>query len=74
MLELRKMNQELQKLAEEKAPEAEIEKASKASEAKMDELVTPVGHDNKIGEVLEDQPINVVRDFRNMMAKEINLG
>jgi len=74
MRELSKMNQELQKLVEEKADEKVIKKQSDASEAKMNALVTPVGHENTISEVLEDQPINVVRDFRSMMSKEINLG
>ena len=74
MRELSAMNNELQDLTKNKAEEKVIKKKSEESEAKMDTLVTPVGHDNKIGEVLEDMPINVVRNFRNMMAKEINLG
>lgn len=74
MRELSTMNQELQKLVEEKADEKAIEKQSKLSEAKMNALVTPVDHENQISEVLEDMPINVVRGFRGMMAKEINLG
>lgn len=74
MRELSAMNQELEKLAKEKASEKAIKKASEASEEKMNQLVTPVGHEHSIGEVLEDQPINVVRNFRAMMAKEINLG
>lgn len=74
MRELSKMNEELQQLVKDKAPQEEIEKQSKVSEDKMNELVTPVDHDNPISEVLEEQPINVVRNFRSMMAKEINLG
>ena len=74
MRELSVMNQELQKLADEKADDKKIKEQSAKSEAKMNELVTPVGHDNMIGDVLEDQPINIVRNFRQMMAKEINLG
>lgn len=75
MRELSRLNNELQELANaEKQDEKAIKAKSEESEAKMNELVTPVGHENKIGEVLEDQPINVVRNFRNMMAKEINLG
>lgn len=74
MRELSRLNQELQKLVDEKAPQKEIEKQGKISEDKMNELVTPVEHTSPISEVLEDQPINVVRNFRAMMAKEINLG
>lgn len=68
------MNNELKKLAESEASEEEIKAKSDESEAKMNELVTPVGHENTISEVLEDQPIPVVRDFRNMMAKELSLS
>lgn len=74
MRELSKMNEDLQKLVTDKAPKEEIEKQSKLSEDRMNELVTPVDHENPISEVLEDQPINIVRNFRAMMAKEINLG
>lgn len=71
---LSEMNTELQALVDKKASEAAIKKQSKLSEDKMNELVTPVDHENQISEVLEDMPINVVRGFRSMMAKEINLG
>lgn len=74
MRELSQLNADLQKLVDDKADDKEIKKQSELSEAKMNALVTPVGHDNQISEVLEDQPINVVRNFRQMMAKEINLG
>lgn len=74
MRELSNMNNELTKLVEDKASDKKIEEQTKATEAKMNELVVPVGHDNQISEVLENQPINVVRNFRQMMAKEINLG
>jgi hypothetical protein len=67
------LNNELQKLLEDKADDAVIEAKSKESEVKMNSLVTPVGHDAQIGEVLETQGINVVRNFRNMMKKEISL-
>lgn len=72
--ELSAMNQELQKLSDEGADEKLIKEQSEKSEAKMNELVTPVDHDNSISDVLEEMPINVVRDFRSMMAKEISLG
>lgn len=72
--ELSRMNNHLQELAEAKADEKEIQKQSKATEAEMNKLVTPVGHDNSISAVLETQPVNVVRNFRQMMAKEISLG
>ncbi len=74
MRELSRLNGELQELAENKADEKEIKAKSDESEAKMNELVTPVGHKVAISEVLEDQPLPVVRNFRQMMAKEINLG
>tara|TARA_B100001250_G_C19420972_1_gene623170 strand:- start:187 stop:507 length:321 start_codon:yes stop_codon:yes gene_type:complete len=73
MRKLSEMNQELQQLIQKNADEKVIKKKSKASETEMNQLVTPVGHENPISEVLEDQPINVVRNFRKMMAKEINL-
>ena len=73
--EIGELNQQLQKLSEAEEPDQDAIKAkSEESEAKMNTLVTPVGHDNQISEVLETQPINVVRNFRNMMAKEISLG
>jgi hypothetical protein len=68
MRDLSKLNTELQELADKKADEAD------ESEAKMNELVTPIDHDNPISEVLEAQPLPVVRNFRKMMTKEINLG
>ena len=67
------LNEELKELAEKKADKAVIEAKSKESEEKMNTLVTPVGHENPIGTVLEDQPINVVKNFRSMMAREISL-
>lgn len=81
------LNNELQELVEEKKTDSElpddkksgknydklIEAKGKESEAKMNTLVTPVGHENSIGQVLETQGINVVRNFRKMMAKEISL-
>jgi len=73
MRELSEMNIELQKLVDEKADEKEIKKQSDISEAKMNQLVTPVGHENTISALLESQPLPVVRNFRKMMAKEINL-
>lgn len=73
MRELSVLNSELQALADKKASEKEIKAKGDESEAKMNALVTPIGHDNKISDVLEAQPINVVRNFRQMMAKEINL-
>lgn len=73
MRQLSEMNTDLQKLVDEKADEKAIKKQSDLSEAKMNELVTPVGHDNTISAVLESQPLPVVRNFRHMMAKEINL-
>jgi hypothetical protein len=72
--EIGQLNAELQKLIDDKASEEEVTAKSKESEDKMNALVTPVGHDNSISEVLEVQPINVVRNFRQMMAKEISLG
>lgn len=74
MRELSRMNTELQELADKKADENLIKQKGEESEAKMNELVTPVGHTNSISEVLENQPLPVVRNFRKMMAKEINLG
>lgn len=88
MRDLAAKNNELQEMAQEKEaddklPEDKksgkdydklIKDSSAASEAKMNELVTPVDHENQISEVLEDMPINVVRNFRNMMAREINLS
>lgn len=71
--EIGQLNKELQQLVDEKADDAVIEAKGKESEAKMDTLVLPVGHEFPIGEVLETQPINVVRNFRKMMAKEISL-
>jgi hypothetical protein len=80
------LNDELQKLVEEqeadskaeeksgKDYEALVKAKSAESEAKMDALVTPIGHDNNIGDVLETQPINVIRNFRSMMKTEISLG
>lgn len=68
------LNNALQAMVEEKASKEDIEAKSKESEAKMNELVTPVEHTNSISEVLEKQPINVIRNFRAMMAKEISLG
>lgn len=67
------LNNELQKLIEDKADQSVIDAKSKESEEKMNTLVTPVGHENPIGDVLETQGINVVRNFRNMMKKEISL-
>lgn len=67
------LNADLKKLVEDKATDEVIAEKGKESEKKMDELVTPVGHENAIGDVLEDQPINVVRNFRSMMAKELSL-
>lgn len=74
MRELSRMNTELQELVDKKADEKLIKQKSDESEAKMNELVTPVGHDNTISAVLETQPLPVVRNFRKMMTKEINLG
>jgi len=74
MRELSQMNNELQELADKKADDKLIKAKSDESEAKMNALVTPVGHDNSISDVLENQPLPVVRNFRNMMTKEINLG
>lgn len=74
MRELSRMNNELQELAEKKADDKLIKAKSDESEAKMNELVKPVGHENSISDVLENQPLPVVRNFRNMMTKEINLG
>ena len=71
--EIGALNNELKELAESKADQKLIDEKSKESEEKMNTLVTPIDHDNPIGQVLEDQPINVVRDFRTMMAKEISL-
>jgi len=71
--EIGALNKELQKLVDENADEETIKVKSKESEEKMNSLITPVGHDNQIGEVLETVGINVVRDFRKMMAKEISL-
>lgn len=72
--ELSRMNNKLQEMAEAKASDEDIEKQSKATEEEMNKLVTPVGHEATISAVLESQPINVVRNFRQMMAKEISLG
>ncbi len=74
MRELSRMNNELQELVDKKADDKLIKQKSEESEAKMNELVTPVGHTNSISEVLEDQQLPVVRNFRSMMAKEISLG
>lgn len=67
------LNTDLKKLIEDKAEDTAIEAKSKESEEKMNALVSPVGHENSISDVLETQGINVVRSFRNMMAKEISL-
>lgn len=68
------LSEELNKLVEDKADEKVIKAKSDESEKAMNALVTPVGHENDISKVLEEQPINVVRNFRQMMAKEISLG
>lgn len=72
--ELSELNTQLQKLIDDKAGEEAIKAKSDESEEKMNLLVTPVGHDNKISDVLETQQINVIRNFRQMVAKEISLG
>lgn len=74
MRELGRLNQELQELSDKKADEKDIKAKSDESEAKMNELVTPVGHETLISAVLESQPLPVVRNFRKMMQKEISLG
>lgn len=68
-----KVNKELQDLIDAKADDATIEAKSKEAEDKMNALITPVDHKNPISEVLETQPLPVVRNFRHMMAKEISL-
>jgi hypothetical protein len=67
------LNSEVKKLVKDSASDEIIAAKGKESEEKMNSLVTPVGHDNPIGEVLEDMPVNVVREFRAMMVKEISL-
>jgi hypothetical protein len=71
--EIGALNDDIKKLVDEKASDKEITAKGKESEDKMNTLVTPVGHENPIGEVLETVGINVVRSFRAMMAKEITL-
>lgn len=67
------LNNEIKKLVEDKADDETVAAKGKESEEKMNALCTPVDHETPIGEVLENQPVNVVREFRAMMAKEISL-
>ena len=71
--EMRNMVQtsrDLEQMVKDKAPESEIEKRAKESEAELNELITPNGHEFVFSEVLAAQTIRVQRRFREIIEKE----
>ena len=57
--------------------EADIETQTEKSEEAMASLyqfVTPVGHESKIQDLLEEQPVSVQVAFNEMIKKELGAG
>lgn len=70
MREIVKGSRKLEELVDNNASEEEIEKVAKESEAQMNELISPSGHDVAFSEVFQHQSIRVQRKFRDMIQKE----
>ncbi len=63
-------SRELEKLVEDKADDAIIEKRAKESEKELNDLITPSGHEVPFSEVFQVQSIKVQHKFRDIIQKE----
>lgn len=68
--EMRAVAAKFSEIEKEKDPAKQIEQ-SDAAMAELYKFVVPLGHDEKIADLLNDQTIDVQNAFNNMIKKEL---